>query len=257
MRNRVIGCGVAVFMMVAGPTSAQEPTFTGTWKLNMAKSQLSGQTATFQKKPDGLLHFDSQGFAYDFDLEGKEHPTPDGGTTAWREVNPTTWETTSRANGKVIVTSRSVLKGDSLSVEMQMKKPDGTSSDMTMNWTRVSGGPGFLGTWKSTEVKGAAPIMELSVKGATGITIKVPEVQMACTGGFDGKDYPVMMGGAAVKQTIAFERSGPLSFKMTTKLDGKPYYVEVLTLSADGKILVDEAHPVSANEPSKAVYERQ
>jgi hypothetical protein len=257
MRNRVIACGVAVLMTVAALASAQEPTFTGTWKLNVAKSQLSGQTVTFQKKPDGLIHFDSQGFAYDFTLDGKEHPTPDGGTTAWREVNPTTWEATNRANGKVIATYRSVLNGDSLTLLMQMKKPDGTSSDLTSKWTRVSGGPGFLGTWKSTEVKGAAPIMELSVQGTTGITIKAPEVQMSCTGSFDGKDYPIMIGGAAVKQTIAFERLAPMSFKMTTKLDGKPYYVETLTLSADGKTLVDEAVPVSANEPSKAVYERQ
>src|SRR3954468_3832257 len=101
MTNRVIGCGGAVRMAVAGPAAAQEPTFAGTWKLNMAKSQLTGQTVKFEKKPDGLITFDSQGFKYDFSLDGKEHPTPDGGTSAWKEVNPTTWDATQRANGKV------------------------------------------------------------------------------------------------------------------------------------------------------------
>ena len=44
---------------------------------------------------------------------------------------------------------------------------------------------------------------------------------------------------------------------MTTKLDGKPFYVEVLTLSADGNTLTDDGTPVSAKEPTKAVYEKQ
>ena len=208
MTNRMIGCAVAVVMAVAASAAAQEPTFSGTWKLNMAKSQLTGQTVKFEKKPDGLIHFDSQGFAYDFDLEGKEHPMPDGSTTAWKQVNPTTWDATQRANGKVIGTYHSVLSGDSLALVFRMQKPDGTSSDMTSNWTRVSGGPGFFGTWKSTEVKGAAPGLEVALQGPTGITFKVPDAQMACTGSFDGKDYPVAMAGKAIKQTFAFERQG-------------------------------------------------
>ena len=44
---------------------------------------------------------------------------------------------------------------------------------------------------------------------------------------------------------------------MTTKLTAKPFYVEVLTLSADGKTLIDDANPVSVKEPTKAVYEKQ
>jgi hypothetical protein len=60
-----------------------------------------------------------------------------------------------------------------------------------------------------------------------------------------------------LKQTVAFEKSGVNSIKTTTKLDGKPFYVDVLTLSADGKTLTDDGNPVSGKEPTKAVYERQ
>jgi hypothetical protein len=258
MRHRTIGCAVAVVIAVAGSAAAQDPTFAGTWKLNMSKSQLTGQTVKFEKKPDGLITFDSQGFKYDFSLDGKEHPTPDGGTTAWKQVNATTWDATQRANGKVIGTYHSVVKGDSLALVIKMTKPDGTlSDDMTSNWTRMSGGPGFFGTWKSTEVKGAAPGIELALKGATGITFNIPDAQMACTGSFDGKDYPVAMAGKPIKQTLAFERQGAKAFKITTKIDGKPYYTDVFTLSADGKTLTDEGMPTAANEPSKLVYERQ
>jgi hypothetical protein len=248
---------VAFVLVGAAALVAQAPSFAGTWKLNLAKSQLAGQTVTIQKKSSGLMHFDSQGFAYDFDLTGKEYPMPDGGTTAWRQVNATTWEAINRANGKVTATYRLVLAGNTTTSTMKMTKPDGGTVEQTANYTRVSGGPGFLGKWKSSgEVKGAATTMVLSLDGANGITIQYPEFKIACTGKFDGKDYPITGGGANLKQTFAFERTGGNAFKIRTKIDGKPFYVDVMTVSADGKILTDEGNAVSVNEPIKAVYER-
>ena len=99
--------------------------------------------------------------------------------------------------------------------------------------------------------------LEIALDGANGITMRYPEFQAVCKGSFDGNDYPWIGAGANLKQTLAFERSGINSIKMTTKLDGKPFYVDVLTLSADGKTLTDDGNPVSGDEPTKAVYEKQ
>ena len=99
--------------------------------------------------------------------------------------------------------------------------------------------------------------MEIVLEGTNGITVKYPEFQIACKGSFDGKDYPLTGAGANLKQTVAFEKTGANSIELTTKLNGKPFYVEVLTLSPDGKTLTDDANPVSVNEPTKAVYEKQ
>ncbi len=87
--------------------------------------------------------------------------------------------------------------------------------------------------------------------------LTLPEFQMSCKAAFDGKDYAVVGGGANLKQAFAFERLGPNSFRMTTKLNGKPFYVDVMTLSADGRTLTDEGNAISVNEPVKAVYDRQ
>ena len=103
---------------------AQQPSFAGTWKLNLAKSQLSGQTLSVEKTSSGM-HFDSQGFAYDFDLSGKDFPTPDGGAASWKEVNPNAWEATIKMNGKVIATYSLALKGDALTAVMKATKPEG------------------------------------------------------------------------------------------------------------------------------------
>ncbi len=83
MLKRIPSLAILIAAMAAALSSAEQPSFTGTWKLNMAKSQLAGQTMTVQKNASGLYHYDSGGFEYDFDLHGKQCPTPDGGTTAW------------------------------------------------------------------------------------------------------------------------------------------------------------------------------
>lgn len=257
MRRPCLGFGILLALMSLSSEAAAQPSFAGTWKLNLAKSQLTGQTLAIDKAASGLLHFDSQGFAYDFDLSGKDFPTPDGGAVSWREVSPTNWEGTIKLNGKPVAGYHLALKGDSITAVMKATKPDDGSMEQISTWTRVSGGPGFLGKWKSKDVKGAPTTLEIALDGASGITLKYPEFQVACKGSFDGKDYPLTGAGANLKQTLAFEKSGTNTIKMTTKLAGKPFYVDVLTLSADGKTLTDEGNPVAVKEPIKAVYERQ
>jgi hypothetical protein len=139
---------------------------------------------------------------------------------------------------------------------MKATKPEGGTVEQTSTWNRVSGGPGFLGKWKSSEFKGAATTMEIALDGANGITVKYPEFQVECKGSFDGKDYTLTGAGANLKQTLAFEKTGANAIKLTTKLAGKPFYVDVLTLSADGKTITDEGNPVAVKEPVKVIYER-
>jgi hypothetical protein len=249
--------GFFLALVCAAGWAAAGATFSGSWKLDLSKSHFAGQTFTIEKTPSGLYHFDSQGFGYDFDLTGKEYPAPDGGSSSWKATNANTWDAAIHMNGKTIASYHLVLKGNSLDSTMKVTRPDGTTAEQTTNNTRVSGGPGFLGKWKSGDPKGAATTLEISTDAANHITVKYPEFQMVCTGSLDGKDYVPMVAGAVSKQAIVFEKTGPNSIRMTTKLNGKPFYLDVLTLSDDGKTLTDDGNPVSANEPSKAVYLRQ
>jgi hypothetical protein len=245
--------GIAAVSLLA----AADTSFSGTWKLNLGKSQLSGTTYTFSKNASGTMHFDSAGFAFDFDLTGKEYPGPDGGTVSVTAPNPTTWEFTVHENGKVIEKIRDTVNGDTLSAVTTLVKSDGTSIEQTSTDSRVSGGPGILGKWKSGDPKGSATTLQITLDGASGITFNYPDFQQSCKGSFDGKDYVVNEAGKASKLTSAFEKTGSNTFKVTTKLNGKPYYVEVFTLSADGKTLTDEGSAVATNEKTKSVYERQ
>src|SRR5580658_3343353 len=127
MRIYKVGCTIMLILAGAASSAASAASFSGTWKLNLAKSQLSGQTVTIEKTASGKYHFDAQGFAYDFDLTGKEYPTPDGGTTSWKAVDAATWEATSRMNGKVVASFHLSLKGNAITSVMKMTKPDGSA----------------------------------------------------------------------------------------------------------------------------------
>ena len=81
-------------MAVTSSLSAADPSFSGTWKLNLAKSQLSGTMYTIDKKPFGLMHYSGGGFEADFDLTGKEYTMPSGVSIVGKELGPTTWELT-------------------------------------------------------------------------------------------------------------------------------------------------------------------
>ena len=257
-KNTYLLCSIILPMaLAASVASAAEANFSGTWKLNSQKSQLTGQTFTVEKTASGMMHFDLQGFAYDFNADGKEYPTPDGSTVVVQAPDPTTWDFTYSMGGKVTMKYHITLQGDTQTIVMHVNKPDGTVVEQTSTATRVSGGPGLLGKWKSTEVKGSATSMVITTKGKNGVTVEYPEFQQVCKGRFDGKDHTVIQSGAASKFALVFERTGADALKITTKLQGKPIYTDTLTLSADGKTLTDDGNALSANEPIKAIYERQ
>ena len=250
--------GLLAILAMASTTFAGEPTFDGVWKLNPSKSKLAGQTFTISKGASGKMRFDMHGFAYDFDTSGKEFPTPDGGTVSVVEPQPNTQDITIRMNGKVIMNNRWVVKGDKATFTMKTPQETGAAVEQTSQFERVAGGPGVFGTWKSTDVQSTPMTIEIATKGQNGISMKYPEMKMRVDGMFDGKDHVVKMDDdAATKQTAVFEKTGPKSFKATTKIDGKPFFIENFSLSDDGNTLTDDANMANTNEPVKAVYDRQ
>ena len=78
------------------------------------------------------------------------------------------------------------------------------------------------------------------------------------SGQFDGKDTPALGMMAGSKTTFAFKKVNGSSFEMTSKLDGKAMYVEVYSVSSDGKTLTINGTPTNAKgETYKIVFDRQ
>ena len=248
---------LGVMALAPAILAAADAPYIGKWKLNPAKSQLTGETATIEKTSNGMMRFGAGDVSYTFNLDGKEYPTPDGGTTAWKATDANNWDVTNRVNGKTQMNYRLTTKGDTLTVQMTVHKPDGGTVEQSSVWTRVSGGPGPMGKWRSSEVKAAATVFEIAANGADGIAITDATFGFTCSAKFDGKEYRNTGPSAGGKSTFIFKTLGPRSFEMTQKTEGKAVYVDTYTVSADGKTLTDDGSPLSAKEPIKAVYDRQ
>lgn len=253
---RAFGIVALVAPLAAATAVGQSPSFAGTWKLNLAKSQLGGMVYSISKTPAGMIHYSGGGFDADFDLTGKEHVMPSGVAIIGKEVSPTSWELTFRMNAKTVQISRFNLAGNSINTVTDVIGADGKTTQQKTVDTRVSGGPGFSGKWKAGDVAGATTTLKITLDGANGIEMTFPEAQTTVKGSFDGKDYPLMQASRALKFTNAFAKVGK-TIKVTGKLDGKLFTEEIYTLSADGKTLTDESTSVATGEKTKAVFDRQ
>jgi len=237
--------------------AAATPAFVGKWKFNQDKSQTSGDTVSIGQADNGMMQFSSQGFTYTFKVDGNPYPTPDGGTTSWKDTSPTVWDVTNHMNGKVSATYHLELNGDMLSVGGKMMKPEGGSMDFSASYKRMSGGPGFGGNWMSTEVTMPVTTVDIAASGANGILVMSDGSPMVdCQ--FDGKDVPGIGVMAGPKTTVTCRKVSDTSFEVTTKMDGQPMYVETYSVSDDGKTLTNNGTPVNAtSEAFKMVFDKQ
>jgi hypothetical protein len=246
-----------VVVVWASVATAADAPYIGKWKVNPAKSKATGQTVTIEKTASGAMRYESGGIAYEFKLDGKEYPLPDGGTTSWKAVDLKTWEVTNRRNGKVTANYRLIVDADTMVFQSALNKADGGALNESGKAIRVSGGPGFVGKWRIGDYKLAATTMDITANGTDGVTITLPEQGAVCNAKFDGKDYPLTGTLVGNGSTYALKRTGPQSFEIMEKLNGKAIYTDKIRVSEDGKTLTFDGSPTSANEPITLIYERQ
>lgn len=249
-----IGVVFLLTLFAATISAAADAAYFGKWMVNSAKSQLN-DILTIEKLPSGDFRFDQVGFAYTFKLDGKEYPTPDGGTASWKALSENSWEVTNRANGKISATAKLTVNGDTISANETIPQADGKNISQTATWKRISGGPGFAGRWRPAQVDAGALWLELTPDGANGIKVAAPN--SLCVAKFDGKPYPMSGSGDGPKQTMSFRKMGAASFEAITYLDGKLFFQDVCTVSADGKVLNDVGTPAATKKPLTVIFDRQ
>jgi hypothetical protein len=245
---------VAVCTTVA--TAADAP-YVGTWKFNPAKSQLTGETLSIEKTASGHFHYDVEGFAYNFKLDGKEYPLPDGGTTSWTAVDAKTWKVTNRRNGRISAIYRLILDGDTMLVESSRSMASGGTSEESSKATRVSGGSGFVGRWRISAVTNPViDTIQIAPNGTNGITLTFSERGAVCKAQFDGQDYPLTGPFVGKGETYVMKKTGARSFEVVEKLNGKALYIDSVSLSEDGKTLTFDTTSTASHARTKGTYDR-
>lgn len=252
MKHFTLACTVA--LLSAAAVAAADAPYFGKWTVNSAKTQVTGM-ATIEKLSSGEYRFDQDGFTCNFKPDGHEYPTPDGGSAIWKMVDDSHWEVTLEANGKVSAMVKLMASGDTLTSSISIPQADGKTLSQTGTSKRISGGPGVLGKWRQTKADADGIWLELTPDGPDGLKIAQPN--SLCVAKFGGKQYPMSGPGDPPKQTMAFRKKGAASFEALTYIDGKLFFTDVFSVSADGKVLTDIGTPVSTKKSSKVIFDRQ
>jgi hypothetical protein len=243
-----------------GLGAAGDTPYAGKWKMNVAKSNFGDTTIEYEQMSGGEMKATMDGQSYKFKTDGQENMTPWGMTMAWKAVDGKTWEAIEKTNGKVTATSTLKVSADDKMMTMEAKraKADGGTSNDSMTFQRVSGGPGLAGKWKTKNLKTSSPeTLSLAAKGSDGLTISLGNEGGVCDAKFDGKEYPATGPVWPSGWTCVIAKDGERGIDLTWKKDGKDMYKSMLAVSADGKTLTETGSAAGVDEKFTVVYDKK
>jgi len=252
--------GCLLFIIGATSFALAENPFVGTWKLNQQKSHLTGSTLKFSSAGNGMLRETVAEGSYTFKTDGKSYPALFGDTENWEALSGHSWKVAIHGQGGYTYTETLNISDDgkSLTSTVEGTNPDGSAIHDTTVFTRIAGGKGLVGTWKSTAVKRSSDrTLEFAANGNDGITWKLPEIKATLNAKFDGKDYTPDGPTVPKGLTLSMIKSGPNSFHMIEKMNGKPVYAGTYTVSDGGKVLTQTGKPVGQAQMETAAYDKE
>jgi hypothetical protein len=254
---RNIFCFTAVISAASFALAVDTP-FAGTWKLNLSKSQLVGDTVKFAPDGDGMRII-SSGESYVFKSDGSANKTRFG-TASWKKIDDHTWEETDMVKDRLDSKATWTLSADgkTLMERITGDKPGGGNFEDASRFVRVGGTNGLAGSWKDREFKGSSPSLLVISDADNGLIVDEPDFKVKAMGSFDGK--PGTVEGPTIPPGASFvlSRLGSHSFKMTRTQNGKPLDVATWTVSADGKVLKSVSRTAGTNDPpTTEVFEKQ
>lgn len=259
MKRLVLACALVVF--TALPTLAADNPWLGTWKLDTAKSNFTGDTFTYSKAANGMMHFsDGSTENYDFAVDGKPYKTYGNRTSAWTADGDNAWKQVVEADGKTLVTVHRQLSADgkTLTNTYSGTKPDGTTFNDEAVYTRVTGTKGIIGKWRSTKVTVSAPDDFIVSSPTNGVLHWDIPGYKETVEGKAGVDLPIQGSTVPPGMTFSYRMVTSHELSYTIKLDGKPQAYGIQTLAADGKSFTDVSWSAGkATEKQTGFYAKQ
>lgn len=256
-----IALTLVLLVASAGAAAALNSPFAGTWKLNVDKSSLAGQTLTYAATATGFQFSNGSSVKFDFALDGKDYPVVPGRTVSWTKSADNTWDSIYKdGKGTVVSKVHRVLSADgkTMTVVSTDYHADGTTSQETDVRTRISGGPGLAGSWKEVKVSRDTTTMIISVPSAGHIRYESPRAKEITEGPVDGTPSPVQGPSVMEGATIAYKQSTSNELTWSYAVKGKVLWQGVDTVSSDGKSLTSVGWaPGKESEKTTEVYDKQ
>ncbi len=259
LKSRVAASVLVGLMGLSVSTAAMafDSPFAGTWTMDVAKSQVTGDTFTYTKTATGYAYSNGGPVNFEFALDGKDYPTVPSQSIACTETTPTSMACVAKASGKITSSASRALSvdGSRLNVDYSAYRPDGTTTHEEDVYVRVSGGPGFAGVWKDESAKFTPSAWVIATPTATTFQMSRPRAKSSVAGATDGTPSPVIGPTVPPGATNSVLATSPTTWSYTIMLQGKVYAKGMMSVSPDGKTLTDTSWvPGKESEKEVDVY---
>lgn len=272
MRPLVPSLAVLILAQAVAQAPRGSGAWDGVWRLDPAHSQLTGESFTYARQPDGTwlvanggpirVHFGCDGRPYrSFSDDETVSCTPDG---------PRAWTQRRQYKGMTFDVTREELAadGDTLTDRETLTNPDHSVSRVTTIYTREGAGTGFAGRWRSRQIIGRyrsgwvfANRFAITTTGPRTMRWAMPDDDMQIEGAVDGSPLPIRTPGGppdTAGVAVRLRRVSPREFRMAVWRDHKEERDYRLTLAADGRTFTAASWaPGKEHETRIARYEKQ
>jgi len=255
---------LALIFCALAPTAvlAADNPWVGTWKLDLAKSNFTGDTFTYSKGANGLMHFsDGSAIDYDFGTDGKPYTDPFGDTHVWSAAGENAWDSVTKHGDTEMEKTHRTLSpdGKTLSMTSTGTRPDGTAFTNEATYTRVSGTRGLEGKWRSTKINISASDSFVISEPSPGVYHwDIPGYKESVEGKADGSDLPITGPTVPEGMTLSITTVTPTSSSYIVKVKGKTFAQGTQTIAGDGKSFSDVSwSPGKESEKQTGVYVKQ
>lgn len=247
---------IAALCCATSAALAQNP-FAGTWKVDYAKSNVTGQTFSFTPEGNGQVKYTDGEESYTFTPNGSKTHDAVGDTVQWKQMDNHNWKSFTQ-EGNTVITDTYTLSGDEKTLENSTSgtRPNGQQIDEKVSFARVTPGKGFFGKWKSTKMENNSPTTaQIEANGDNGIIWHIPELKASVKLNFDGAEARPTGPTVPKGLTLSAKKISPRSFALTEKINGKVLFRGRYTVSPDGNTMT-EVGSAPGSTPVKVVFQK-
>lgn len=250
-------CLIAAVCFATSVALAQNP-FVGTWKVNYAKSHVTGDTMSFTHEANDAVRMKGDAESYSFKTDGSAATDPEGDTVHWTKIDDHTWKEETQTGPETITDTWNLsADGKTLTDTTSGTRPNGQQINVVNTFSHVTPGKSFFGEWKNTNVEDNSPTTaQIDANGKDGIVWHIPELKAYVDLNFDGKETSPVGPTVPKGLTLSATKSGPRSFTLVEKLNGRVLFRGRYTVSADGKTMTEYGHATGSAAPTRVVFEK-
>ena len=240
------------------PLTAQTASpWNGTWKLDRAKSHLTGNTYTLSKDADAKWTESFGTLAIKFAPDGKPYPVFDQDhTISVTMPDAHTQKMVTQSKGKTTSVSTAILSADgkSLAVTEVDTRPDGTTYKSSETDKRIGPGDGFIGTWSSEKVASSGNSPTTITLAGKNLTLAIPAENYTLTVKLDGSPAKPDSPDVPAGMTVSYKQPSPKRLEWTAALNGKVVQRGYNQMAADGKSYTKNSWFIGSEKEKTVFY---